>query len=167
MMSQSIKIMSSIALCSQRLVAKRYLSTDVSSPLTVNHWEWNKAQCFFRKSISMMSNSQQFRLCIFLVKLTKRIKMLQVTFTKYAAKQQKYIAVYLWQQKPPPKSAAVLANQRSSHDLQKELVVAGEWEEERQVFAACTTLQTPLLVRTDAVPAKSQFWQKIKTASTG
>lgn len=93
--------------------------------------------------------------------------MLQVTFTKYAAKQQKYIPVYLWQQKPPPKSTAVLANQRSSQDLQKESVVAGEWEEERQVFAACTTLQTPLLVRTDVVPAMSQFWQKIKTASTG
>lgn len=79
----------------------------------------------------MLSYSQQFRPCKFLVKLSKGIKMLQVTFTKYAAKQQKYILVCLQQQKLPPKSAAVLANQRSSQVLQKESVVAGEWEEER------------------------------------
>lgn len=82
----------------------------------------------------MLSNSQQFRPCTFLIKLTKKIKMPQMTFTKYAAKQQKYISVCLQQQKPPPKSAAVLANQRSSQALQKELVAAGEWEEEWQVW---------------------------------
>lgn len=40
----------------------------------------------------MLSNSQQFRPCTFLIKFTKRLKMLQMTFTKYAAKQQKYIS---------------------------------------------------------------------------
>lgn len=74
----------------------------------------------------MLSNSQQSRVCTFLIKLIKRIKMLQVKFTKYA---KKYIPVCLWQQKPPLRSAAVLTNQRSSQVLKEEFVVDGEWEE--------------------------------------
>lgn len=104
---------------------KRHLNMDVSSSPTVNHWEWNKAACSFKKSnttgFPMLSYSQQSRPSIFPVKLTKRIKMLQVTFTKYADRREKYILVCLWQQKPPPKSAAILLNWRSTQVLQKGL----------------------------------------------
>lgn len=119
---------------------KRHLSMDVSSSLTVNHWEWNEAACSFKKSnttgFPMLSYSQQSRPSIFPVKLTKRIKMLQVTFTKYTDRREKYILVCLWQQKPPPKSAAILLNWRSTRVLQKGFVVAGEWEEEEHLLPA-------------------------------
>lgn len=155
-----------------KIDGKRHPSTDVSSSLTVNHWEWNDAACSFRKSnttgLSVLSYSQQFRPSTFLVKLTKRIKMLQVTFTKYAERWEKYILVCLQQQKPPSKTAAIHPNRRSTLILQKGFVVAGEWEEGRGTSTACTALQIHLLLRANTAPAKSQIWQqKASTASTG
>ena len=94
--------------------------------------------------------------------------MLQVTFTKYADRQEKYILVCLRQQKPPPKPAAILLNQRRTRVLQKGFVVAGEWEEGRGTFAACIALQINLLLRANTAPAKSQLWQQeASTASAG
>lgn len=151
---------------------KRHLSTDVSSSLRVNHWEWNEAACSFRKSnttgYSALSYPQQFRPSTFHVKLSKRIKMLQLLFTKYADRREKYILVCLQQQNPPLKHAAILLNWRSTRVLQEGFVVAGEWEEGRGTFAACTTLQIHLLLRVNTAPGKSQLWQQeASTARTG
>lgn len=59
-------------------------------------------------------------------------------------------------------SSQICCSSRKPKELtdSAEFVVAGEWEEEREVFVACTTLQTPLLVRANVVPAKSQLQQK-------
>jgi len=93
--------------------------------------------------------------------------MLQVTFTKYADRQEKYMLVCLWQQQPPRKPAAILLNRRSTQVLQKGFVVAGEWEDRRGTFVVCTTLHIHLLLRANTVPAKSQLWQQeASTAST-
>lgn len=125
MISQSIKIISGTTLCSQRLMAKGiwiWMSAALRQWITENG---TRLHALFKKSnttgFPMLSYSQQSRPSIFPVKLTKRIKMLQVTFTKYADRWEKYILVCLWQQKPPPKSAAILLNWRSTQVLQKGL----------------------------------------------
>lgn len=74
----------------------------------------DSAACSGRKSNTtfhaVLLLSQQFRLPLFLVKLTKRIKTLQITFTKVCKQEEKkYIhdLVCQQQQQPPPRSAAV------------------------------------------------------------
>lgn len=86
------KKISGTTLCSQRLTAKSI-------------WVWKSASSQTATRLhALVGNpttfhavllSQQFRLPLFLVKLTKRIKTLQITFTKVCKQEEKYIYIHM------------------------------------------------------------------------